>query len=141
MNKQLYAVGMKGWVEIRSATKPPKLRVSEVAKSVKIKRWVYKPGFYDSQNRYHPASTKEKLFPKKFKLVSKQFEGGRRVGIVKTAKFGKLLCVVVRYGGMIELTAEMIDKLEMARVLKGSKDAVKTIKKASKGSNSTKVGE
>jgi hypothetical protein len=124
---------MKGWVEIKSATKPPKLRVSEVAKSVKIKRWVYKPGFYDSQNRYHPASIKKKVFPKKFKLVSKQFEGGRRVGIVKTAEFGRLLDVSVRYGGMIKLTAEMIDKLEMTGVLKGSKDVVnKAIKEASK---------
>src|SRR5207245_1306462 len=100
--KKFYAVGMvKGWVQIRSAKKPPVPATTTAITTVKERRLEWDPGAFDYIDR---------VVPKKLRLKVTVFEGGRTLWTIKASKLAGLLKVGVREGGIIELMPEQVEK-------------------------------
>src|SRR6267142_4062353 len=101
MTKRYFAVGAaKGWVQIRSAKRPPVVEVSENMTTVKQGRLTWDERAFDYVMRYTP---------RRMKLKVTTFKGGRTLWTVKASKLGRLLGVGVREGGMVELMAEQVE--------------------------------
>lgn len=105
-NQRYFAVGMKGWVEIRNGPKVPVLKISEVTR--KGARLVEVPvyfEFFDSyDNRYHRYVDHYTNVKRDLNLKLKSWSGGRYFGIYKTRKFKQLSGLWVGSGKMVELT-------------------------------------
>lgn len=104
--RRLFAIGMKGWVELRTASTPPRKRVT--TSTVKFKRF---NGWNWGGNR---PSRKWLEGEKELKVV--HFRGGVTLKVVKKAKFKALLGLTIRKDTMIELdptltSTTLLDKL------------------------------
>lgn len=109
MPKRLYAVpAAKGWIEIRSSAKPPKVKETEVVIPSTKREYVY--GFYNNAGTYTPSRYVSK--PCKMKLRTTVYEGGRVMATMKARRFSDLTKLQVKMGGWLELTPELITMLE-----------------------------
>lgn len=113
----LWAVGMKGWVEIRSAPSPPRKKVSETIKKIQYRdtRPVFYPRAQDGWGEYRSSN---KLVRRDLKLTVTTFSGGRVCATLKADTFARHTKVRVGSGGLIELTPDMITVLTEKGVLK-----------------------
>ena len=109
--KRHFAVGLKGWVQIRVAAKTPKLITSQASVTVSEKRatWVA-----DGKGLYSGRYVVEKI-PKKLVLESKVYEGGRTVATVQQSTFNKRLKVRIREGTLLELSPEQVAQLKLEK--------------------------
>ena|SRR6266478_2241252 len=104
MTKRFYAVGMvKGWVQIRSAKKPPVPATTTATTTIKQRRLEWDPGAFNYVNR---------VTAKKMRLKLTVFEGGRTLWTIKASKLAGLLKVGVREGGIIELMPEQVEMIK-----------------------------
>ena len=97
--KRLFAIGLKGHVEIREATSIPKRRESRTTvPSTKrvLSDW---GGYYGDTPIY-------KTVTQKVPITVVIYVGGKVIGTLKSEQFARLTSVAVRNGGMIELSAD-----------------------------------
>lgn len=99
--KRYFAIGLKGWVQLRTALKPPREVITEAAIMVPEvrSRWVI-----DEANPWgHYVNSDIK---KRINLKTTSFEGGRTVATIRAEKFARQLGIKLKEGGMVELSAE-----------------------------------
>jgi hypothetical protein len=103
MNKQIYAVGLKNYIELRTASKPPQLKVTKKTKEAKL---TYTDWEYDGYRTTEVLRTIKRLIP----ITCSTFVGGRFLGSLKRRKSlsGKLTCGV---GKVIEVSPELAASL------------------------------
>lgn len=97
-----FAIGLKGWVEIRAARKPPVLSTTIIPTKRRIhKRFLRTAGWYDWKEVTVPTTVEVHAF-----------EGGRHLRTVKATKFRKLLGISLAPWGVVELLPEQIERLK-----------------------------
>jgi hypothetical protein len=105
MNKQIYAVGLKNYIELRTASKPPQLKVTKRIKkgSLTFRNWEHNPDTFMSRE---VTRTVDRLIP----ITCSTFVGGRFLGSLKRRKSlsGKLTCGV---GQVVEVAPELAASL------------------------------
>lgn len=136
MEMRYFAVGFKGWVEVRQAKKPPKKVESEVERegerSIRVGPTYHElMEYYQKMNVYYkecatlrvkreapypiPPSYPEgstRVEKQKQKLSNIVYEGGRVVGQITTRTFSRLLGIMVKVGVMVELQPEQFQLLK-----------------------------
>lgn len=109
-NKRFFAVGLKGWVQIRVATKPPKAVTSSTVVDVQERKVEWIPG-YMKDNHWIASKPKVTFVPRQMTLKDTIYEGGKTIKTMKSTRFAALLKVGVREGGMTELMPEQVERL------------------------------
>ena len=104
IKSKLWAVGLKGWVEIRSSPIPLKLHSSSTTIRVKLKRPI---------KDFWGSTLWTERIDRDMKLTSKVWLGGTLVGRVRASTFRSRAGHVVGNG-----KCERISKLLMMKVLK-----------------------
>lgn len=101
-SKQVYAIGMKGWVEIREAIKRPKAVISEVETEGKDyeTRLVYDPSI-----GYHDYQSVEIKKPLTIRVV--YFKGGRVLFRMHENTFRRVVGKLPKIGFAIRLSADL----------------------------------
>lgn len=109
-----YAIGLKGWVQIRTAAKPPTLVISEAElPAVEFTR-TYIPGTFDSlgfpltYGHWGPRQRVETPLPIKLYV----YEGGRTIRTLKSLKFRVLTGLSVRENQLKQLDAAHVKRLK-----------------------------
>ena len=114
--KRYFAVGLIGWVQIRSANLPPVPLTTESFTMVKESKRKYIPGHVDGEppNAIYVYGQYVDLpvVDKKLKMKSTIYQGGKVLRTMKTAVFSRLLGVSVKDGSMIELMPEQVKLLK-----------------------------
>lgn len=107
--RRVYALGMKGWVELREADVAPKLHASEINQPA-VKQKVYKQGYWtngpNGLDEYTPA--RFIYVSKRMKIKNIIFTGGKPLNSLKTRRFAALTKISIRAGGIVELSPEHI---------------------------------
>jgi len=111
MDKKVYAIGMKGWVELRLAAKPPSPDTSEAVVTYTRKQLDYAEYYASGVPTY-----KEIL--KKLKMKDVTFRGGKVVGMVTNRVFSNLTKVSIRKDGILELPDSMVQILKGKGLIK-----------------------
>lgn len=113
---QLYALGMKNWVELRVGKKPPKATVSTCSKTIQITQpagYTYMPLLRADGTLYgyQRVPTESGLATKKIILKTTTWDGGRVIGSVTDRRFRILAGLVCRNGTCVEVPARSVDLL------------------------------
>lgn len=107
MKKRYFAIGLKGWVQIRVALKPPVAVSSEATRTIMTKTLKYIPGEVNFEKHiYKPAKYEEITKPKDVVMRVTVFEGGKVLQTIKATKFTRLLKITLHEDAMIELLPE-----------------------------------
>lgn len=109
--KRYFVVGLKGWVQIRVASKPPKAVTSSTVVRVKERKVTWIPG-YMKDDRWVPSKPSVTIVPRRMTLKDTIYEGGTTLKTLPSTRFATLLKVGVRDGGMTELMPEQIKRLK-----------------------------
>lgn len=110
---RFFAIGLKGWVQLRVARKPPRVVASEATTLVKHTSYRWVPGVEMNQDgfvlRYGRmvATTK----PKKLKMVCTIYEGGRTLATIASAKVRRKLKISILENGLVEISKEQLKEL------------------------------
>lgn len=113
MEKRYFAIGLKGWVQIRVAVKPPVAETSEATKTIQVKTLKYHPGEVDFEKHIYKQGWYEPIIKSKDVTMRVTiFEGGKVLQTIKTAKFSRLLKVTVHEDAMMELLPEQVSALK-----------------------------
>lgn len=112
---RIFAIALKGYVELRTSPTPPKPESSEIQKEIETREMDY-DAFY--RNRYHwedefihgratrdqcPITVPCKVEKRKYKLKVISHDGGKVIDVMKIAKFRRLTSLSIRYGQCIEI--------------------------------------
>ena len=110
MSKKIFAIGLKGWVELRESSDSPKPLETKVVKTTTVEEYDFsKPPFMDPQTgHYTYPKVKRK---KQLTLKSVSFAGGRRIGVIKSRQFRDLTKLSIGVGGIVELDPEIVPRL------------------------------
>jgi hypothetical protein len=100
-----YALGTKGWVEIRSARKAPTLETSKAVIP-------YTRRVLDYTSYYNTGRMTTKEMPLKLKMDESIFKGGRVVASIRSREFASVTKVAIRKNGILELPADKVDLLK-----------------------------
>lgn len=106
-----FAIGLKGWVQIRKAMKPPVLVETSATKVVKGARKTW-----DTTLRSGWGDYAEKPYKKRFVIKTAIYNGGKVIATLQTRKFSNLFKASIREHALIELPKEMIDRIELTDV-------------------------
>ena len=108
--QRFFAIGLKGWVQIRTAAKPPKGTTSSTTVTVKrrVRDWI--PG-YLQEDRWINSRMVEKVVEQPMKLTATTYTGGRVIKTLKSSLFASRLKVGMREGGLMELLPEQMARL------------------------------
>lgn len=96
MQKQFYAIGLKGWVQIRVGLKPP----HAIKTSFSLPIETVRGGFYSHFAQAHIGGVKEQ---KMLQLDQVVHEGGRVLYTLPTRRFNRLTSVRVKVGEVAAL--------------------------------------
>ena len=89
-----FATGLKGWVQVRRAKKPPRIKVTEAVVPTTRRRFI--PGdFYNFGRTVMEPATKA--------IQVSTFEGGTILKTVSAVKFRRKLGIGVGQGAYVEL--------------------------------------
>lgn len=99
--KKYFAVGLKGWVQVRQAAKPPKLTTSKAVADIVETDMVWEPAKNGRPDGWYLRKT-----PKKLVLKSDLYVGGRTLATVSQKTFRKKLKLIIGEGKLLELTQE-----------------------------------
>lgn len=107
---RFFAIGFKGWTEIRKSKVPPKPHESSVTTTVNINRsrFEWDQRMYGGAGGYRHRNVSK---PKEVVLTSTTYAGGRVVKTLKSTRFTKISNLVVKPGGIAELTPEIVEKV------------------------------
>jgi hypothetical protein len=94
----IYAIGMKGWVELRRCRRIPKC-VETKATVVATRRVSYMHYTDDEPWGY----TRWRKVPVNTTIKNIFYKGGKKIGILKSTKFAALTRVSIRDGGIIQV--------------------------------------
>ncbi len=85
-NNRYFAIGMKGWVEIRTGPNVPILKVSEVVRKggMMVEVPIYERYYSSYLGRYVRDLISFKSEKRDLKIRLKSWQGGRKFGIYKT---------------------------------------------------------
>lgn len=92
----LYAVGMRGWVELRVGKKPPQATVSTCSKTIQVSE---RTGNLEPNT--FPYRWQMVIKPRKITLSTTTWDGGRVVGSLTTSRFRLLSGVACRNGACV----------------------------------------
>lgn len=104
-----YAIGLKGWVQIRECAEEPQRLETVAFIPVREEREVWDPknSFY----RYKTITVKRKL-------TQVVYEGGKEILTIAHPKLSRALKLSVPAGSCIKLTAAQVDKLKGGKHVK-----------------------
>src|SRR4051812_20840936 len=99
MNKQIYAVGLKDYIELRTASKPPQLKITKRVKQAQFTNWEW-------EIAYGRMEKVPVVYERKLPITCHHFVGGRFLGSLKRRRSlcGKLSC---GRGKVIEVSPEL----------------------------------
>ena len=100
----IYAIGMKGWVELREAATPPKEHTTKATVVNKTKDYWSGGRYGESWNRYD-------ILNRKISIVTTVYSGGRVIKSVKARWFANRTKIHIRNGGILELNPELQAKV------------------------------
>lgn len=105
----LYALGLKKFIELREASKPPKPFSSSTF--IEIEEMV------SEAVRGEGGWPTYQLVPRKRKMTlsSITFAGGKRLGVIKPARFTQITKVALREGGIFEIPEEFHEQLKQPK--------------------------
>lgn len=112
---KLYAIGLKGWVEIRKAKTPPRARIS----SFKIKGEERK---FLTWAEWGGAGDPWKMVPKTTTVKVTNFVGGRVLKAVSKRRFAALIGISPKVGEMIEIPPELASVSLLDKVMERDYD-------------------
>ena len=113
MSKHIYAIGWKGWVELRQADKPPKAITTRASKMIKERKIDYNAWDYY-------GSPKWKTVDSEVKIINVFFEGGKTLNTLSADSFCRVAKTSPpRYRQMITLTPAAAKRLKEKGYLNG----------------------
>lgn len=116
--EKLYAIGLKGWVEIRKAKEVPKARITQAKiqgeKSVYVswRDWANAGGTYADYTGW-------KTVPCTTTLKVTHFVGGRRLKVVSKRRFSQFVGLSPKVGELLEIPPELASISVLDKVMEG----------------------
>jgi hypothetical protein len=102
--KHIYAIGLKGWTELRECDTKPKRYVTETVRPVKTLRYI--PSNYDTGQMGYYKDIKRNM-----SIKAVVYLGGKVVKTLKTGTFAHLTQISIRNGGCMKLPADLVAAL------------------------------
>lgn len=112
-SRRYFAIGLKNWVQIRVAMKPPKAVTTCSTTTIQSRqlKWILP----DRRGEPYGGHYEEVIEPKELKLEMTVYEGGRTLVTIPLARFIRLFKASLREGCLMELMAEQISKIKELR--------------------------
>lgn len=114
--EKLYAIGLKGWVEIRRARTPPRPRITKTSYETKVRRPL---GYLEWVDAGRPESGCV-LVPKEVTLKVTHFVGGRVLKVVKRRRFSQMIGMSPKVGELLEIPEGLASMSVLDKVMEGS---------------------
>ena len=118
MSKRYFAIGLRGWIQVRVAAKPPIPTTTQATTMVKQAKVNFVEGRYGDDGRYIYGHNNVTFTPKELKMKVTIYKGGRTIRTIKSSRFASLLKVGVRENGMMELLPEQVALLKQSEEVK-----------------------
>ncbi len=112
---KLYAIGLKGWVEVRKARTPPRPRITQTEVKGKERKFL---DYSEWVEQGRPADGC-KLVEKVLTLKVVHFVGGRVLKVVKKRRFSQIVGMSPKVGEMMEIPPELAGMSVLEKVMEG----------------------
>lgn len=104
MTNKVFAIGLKGWVELRHSKKPPTPKVSKATKE--IERRVPFHAFVDNRWTVRYITNKRPMI-----LEQTYYAGGRPFAWIPTLAFKRLSKLSIKSDSMVEVPKERVESV------------------------------